>query len=214
MQRHGVPPEYAGLSHCASAATVRTSQVCSTGATSSRMASSARSASRACSRGSRYSDWSSSPLLGVNSARKCGSRSCQGPGTPNCSVQFTAGIPARVIFSAAGAAYGKSGRSWSVRRLSHTCRKPGERQSVNRLTLYAADSTAAQAAGVQRGERQLGEDVLFDLVGRLQVQGERGDHAQRAERGDRPVEPPVAPGQGHRRAVRRDQLDLADHRRQ
>lgn len=99
-------------------------------------------------RGSRYSDWSSVPLLGVNSARKCGSRSCQGPATPNCSVQLTAGIPGTgCIFSVAGAAHGKSASGWSVRRLTQACRKPGARQSVNRLTLYADPMTAPKVAG-------------------------------------------------------------------
>ena len=45
------------------------------------------------SRGTKYSDCSSSPLLGVNSTRKCASRSCHGPATPSCSVQFTGGMP-------------------------------------------------------------------------------------------------------------------------
>ncbi len=47
------------------------------------------------------------------------------------------------IFSAAGAAQGKAGRAWSVRRFSHTCRKPGARQSVNRLTLYPVAITVS-----------------------------------------------------------------------
>ena len=37
----------------------------------------------ACPRGSRYSDWISSPALGVNPIRKCGSRSDQRPGMPS-----------------------------------------------------------------------------------------------------------------------------------
>ena len=41
--------------------------------------------------------------------------------------------------SVAGAAHGKSGSGWSVRRLSHTCRKPGSRQSVNRLLADLTD---------------------------------------------------------------------------
>ncbi|CAM5242108.1 hypothetical protein SALBM217S_02767 [Streptomyces griseoloalbus] len=142
--RATVSRPYAGPSHCSSAATVRTSQVWSTGATVPRMPSRACSASTAVSLGSRYSDWSSAPLLGVKSARKCGSRSCHGPGTPNCSVQFTPGIPGTgCIFSVAGAAHGKSVRGRSVRCFTHTCRKPGSRQSVNKLTLYAADITAS-----------------------------------------------------------------------
>ena len=41
-------------------------------------------------RGTKYSDCSSLPLLGVNPMRKWGNRSYQGPGTPICSVQFSA----------------------------------------------------------------------------------------------------------------------------
>ena len=41
----------------------------------------------------RYSDCSSSPALGVNSSRKCGSRSYHGPGTPSCCVQWPVGMP-------------------------------------------------------------------------------------------------------------------------
>lgn len=135
---------YAGPSHWASAAIVRTSQVCRTGASTAPISSTACSAAVACPRGSRYSDCSSAPLLGTNSARKCGSRSCQGPGTPNCSVQLTAGMPGTgCIFSVAGAAHGKSTSAWSVRRFNHTWRNPGARQSVNRLTLYAEAATAS-----------------------------------------------------------------------
>ena len=37
--------------------------------------------------------WSSSPPLGVNPTRKWGSRSPDGPGTPNCSVQLAVSAP-------------------------------------------------------------------------------------------------------------------------
>src|SRR6187200_1690824 len=40
--------------------------------------------------GMKYSDCNSFPLLGVKPILKWGSRSYQGPGTPNCSVQFSA----------------------------------------------------------------------------------------------------------------------------
>ena len=53
----------------------------------------ARQASRAASRGTKYSDCSSSPLLGVNSTRKCASRSCHGPATPSCGVQLPVDMP-------------------------------------------------------------------------------------------------------------------------
>ena len=52
----------------------------------------AAKASTACRRGRRYSDWISSPLLGVNRIRKCGMRSDQGPGLPNCGVQGVGSI--------------------------------------------------------------------------------------------------------------------------
>src|SRR5579863_3269507 len=42
------------------------------------------------SRGTKYSVCNSLPALGVNPILKCGSRSCQGPGTPICGVQFSA----------------------------------------------------------------------------------------------------------------------------
>ena len=47
-------------------------------------------ASTACSRGTKYSDCNSLPALGVKPMRKCGRRSYHGPGTPICSVQFSA----------------------------------------------------------------------------------------------------------------------------
>src|SRR3974390_1741787 len=49
----------------------------------------ARMASTACSRGIKYSDCNSLPALGVKPILKCGKRSYQGPGIPNCSVQFS-----------------------------------------------------------------------------------------------------------------------------
>ncbi len=59
-------------------------------------------------------------------------------------MQLTAGMPGTgCIFSVAGAAQGNAGSGWSVRRLSHTCRKPGARQSVKRLTLYAVAITVS-----------------------------------------------------------------------
>ena len=81
------------LIHRSSAAIVRISPIWSTGAMRSPMRPSASMAATPNSRGTRNSDWSSSPLLGVKARRKCGSRSCHGPGTPSCSVVFSAAIP-------------------------------------------------------------------------------------------------------------------------
>ena len=58
-------PTDAGLSQRSSAAIVRTSDTRMSGASRSRIASSARKASTACSCATRYSVWSSSPALGV-----------------------------------------------------------------------------------------------------------------------------------------------------
>lgn len=44
----------------------------------------------ACCRGTKYSDCNSLPALGVKPIRKWGKRSYHGPGTPICSVQFSA----------------------------------------------------------------------------------------------------------------------------
>ena len=54
---------------------------------------SARTASTPSSCAIAYSDWSSSPPLGVKPRRKWGSRSADGPGTPSCSVAFEGSAP-------------------------------------------------------------------------------------------------------------------------
>ena len=59
-----------GLSHKSSGATVRISAICRTGASKLPRLARASNAPAATCRGTRYSDCSSSPLLGVNSARK------------------------------------------------------------------------------------------------------------------------------------------------
>lgn len=83
---------YAGESHQPSAATTRSSDTCSRGCSTVPIARSAASAAGASCRRTKYSLCSSSPrLLGDSSARKCGRRSCHGPGTP-CSVHAAGGI--------------------------------------------------------------------------------------------------------------------------
>jgi len=77
---------YALDNHRSSAATVRISLICSSGAISGASSRTARIASMARARGTRYSDWISSPFDGVNSNRKCARRSLHGPTTPNCCV--------------------------------------------------------------------------------------------------------------------------------
>ena len=55
-------------------------------------------------RGTWYSDCSSSPLLGVKPMRKCGSRSDQGPGTPQLRGAVTGSMPRIGWRSAVGGA--------------------------------------------------------------------------------------------------------------
>ena len=125
---------YIGLIHSRSAATVRISQTCRTGwmrPASERIAS---IAAAACSRGSRNSDCSSAPLLGVKPMRKCGSRSCHGPGRPSCGVQLTASSSMIGWRSTvAGRAPNSSSRT-SPRAFTHTW-STRSRQRVNTLTL-------------------------------------------------------------------------------
>ena len=106
----------------------------------------ARSASTACSRGIRYSVWSSAPALGVWSIRKCGRRSCHGPGHAELLGAGVRRHPADRVDRD-----GRLGRAEerpaaarrpvvrrSTRRLSQTCSNTGPRHSVNRLTLSAS----------------------------------------------------------------------------
>jgi hypothetical protein len=109
----------AGLSHRSSAATVRISLICRSGAirgARERRASHARCPYR---RGTKYSLCSSSPRLGVKPVRKWGSRSCQAPGRPNWSVRFSTGmsvsmcvgtVAARAPKKSSGATPGSSAR--------------------------------------------------------------------------------------------------------
>ena len=68
-----------GLSHNLSRATLRTSVTCTIGAIRSLRRATAINADGASRRGTKYSLCSSSPLLGVNSMRKCGNLSYHGP---------------------------------------------------------------------------------------------------------------------------------------
>ncbi len=122
---------------------MRTSLICTTGAIRSETPRSASSADAASARSTRYSDWSSSPALGVNSARKCGSRSCAGPVRPCCSVHAagsTPGIGWRGP-SASGApnhCVAGNGCVWSATRcLVQNWNTGSAPQAVNMLVLYA-----------------------------------------------------------------------------
>src|SRR4051812_8925796 len=98
-------------------------------------------ASVACWCGTKYSVCSSLPLLGVKPILKCGIRSYHAPGTPICSVQFSAdnsAIGCRLCV--AGFAPKKSYFALlfvasSTRLLTHTSLILSDAQSVNKLTL-------------------------------------------------------------------------------
>src|SRR5215218_1035291 len=81
------------LIHNLSAATTRISDTCKIGRILSARVRTASMASTAYRRGNRYSDCSSSPLLGVKPMRKWGKRSAQEPALPNCGVQELASSP-------------------------------------------------------------------------------------------------------------------------
>ncbi len=123
---------------------LRTSDTCSTGSTTSRTAATAASAAPASARATKYSLCSSSPLLGVNSSLKWGSRSNHGPGTPSWTVQFSAGIPGTGFQGSAAARAPHSSRSGpapagspipSTRCFDHTWNSSGSSNRVKRLTL-------------------------------------------------------------------------------
>ena len=114
-----------------SAAIVRISATWSSGANGGARPAGPRPA--AWPRGTRYSDCSSSPRLGVNASRKCGSRSCHGPTTPRCSV--TARGAGRACAACRSPRPRRTGRRPPVRGLHPTCPTRPSAQSVNRLTL-------------------------------------------------------------------------------
>src|SRR5699024_3558556 len=134
-----------GESHSSSAATVRISEACSSGRIRSPSGMTASSAAARCSRAMKYSDWISSPLLGVNSRRKWGRRSCAGPGSPVWSVQKSAGIPGRGC-TASRARRPPSQLSGSCSSVPTTCFTQAwamcPSQRWNRLTLLPPASIA------------------------------------------------------------------------
>ena len=119
----------------------------------------ASSAATASARGTRYSDCSSSPADGVNSSRKCGSRSNHGPGTPSCSVHASAGRP--MIGCRACVASSAPSRSTTARRRSAASASNGSRcfthswsatsvrdHRVKMLTLVPSEVTASRSARI------------------------------------------------------------------
>ena len=102
-------------------------------------------AAGACRRGTKYSLCSSAPRLGVNSIRKCGSRSCHGPGSPSWAVSASSGAPRSMcVVATAGdtpwrprASSGSTNPSppESVLDFTHTWLRSGRSQSVKTLTL-------------------------------------------------------------------------------
>jgi len=136
-----VSRSYDPLSHSRSAAVARNSDTSSSGVISG---DSRRTASRAAApraRSTKYSDWISSPLLGGESIRKCGSRSDHGPAAPT-TVRLSTGASTsrggpgsgRLPKNSGGAGV-RSGSGPSRRRLTHAASSVWPLQSVNRLTL-------------------------------------------------------------------------------
>ena len=128
---------------------VRISDTCSSGPIAARSALTRCNASTALDRGTRYSVCNSSPKLGVKSRRKCGRRSCHGPGIPHCSVQQSAG------YSGSGwiwvcwrrAPSHSSANSCSVvsfRRLRNSWQSGPSRHVVNALTLYELENNSSK----------------------------------------------------------------------
>src|SRR5262245_60619279 len=115
-----------GLSQKLSAAIVRISDIKRCGVIALPIFCMAKMASAAFLYGTKNSACNSLPLLGVNPILKCGKRSYHLPGTPICSVQFSAEISMiGCKFFVAGLAPKKSGFtvllvSSSIRLLIHT----------------------------------------------------------------------------------------------
>ena len=191
-----------GLSHSASAATVRSSHTSSVSRTAAPAPSSASIAPAACRRGTRYSDWISSPSLGVKLSRKCGRRSDHGPGRPSCAVAWAGSLPMigwRSVVAGRAPKSASRGGGPPVRLLEpHLVhgRAPARE---------GADGVGAREDLVevleQRVPGQPLEDVLADLVGGLDVEGDPRDRPERAERDDVPLE--VRPRRGRRSPARR-----------
>src|SRR5207302_9279705 len=105
-----------------------------------------------CRRGTKYSDCSSLPALGVKPMRKCGRRSYHGPGTPICSVQFSAASAAMgwkflvAAFAPRNSDEGAKALPSSTRLFIQTSLTFLFRQSVKRLTLYALEEMASKCS--------------------------------------------------------------------
>ena len=210
---------YAALSHRSSARTVRTSHTCSSGAMRPAIPRTASSAATASARGTRYSDCSSSPAEGVNSSRKCGSRSNHGPGTPSCCVQASAARP-RIGCRACVAARAPRASAAAPRRaaasasngsrcFTHSWSATSVRDHVVKmLTLVPSEVTASRSASTASHGGPFVHG-LGHVVGRLDVELERRDDAERAEVHDRSREVGVAALEHDRLAVGGDELDAA-----
>ena len=144
--------------------------------------------------GRRYSDCSSSPLLGVNSSRKCGSRSCHG------RPRRAAGWRSR----------------WACRRRGArgpSASRPPQRSCGRRPVRELLEPDLAEPLGSPRGEHaravrrrqdrleavgdpRVGDGVdhaLHHVEGRDEVEGHPDHDPEPSERDDRPVEPGLAP---------------------
>ena len=140
---------YAGESQKSSAAMLRTSPQSRTSARSVATERIARIARDACSRATKYSLCSSSPSAdGGHSARKCGSRSFQAPGSP-CGVQLAGSIPG-TMWSGADASEPRKklrvGGATGTRRFTHACWTPLASQRVKSDTELAQLISASNEA--------------------------------------------------------------------
>ena len=187
---------------------MRISVTWSAGRTASPSARTASMAASACARGTRYSDWISSPTLGVKPIWKCGSRSDQRPGTPCWRVQWTGSRPGIGCRSpVAGRAPNSSSRGEPARDLTHT--EAVSSQRVNTLTLSPAARDLVEVLE-QRVPRQALVDALGDLVGGLDVERDARDDSERAQADHETVEVRVAARRGEDLAVRGHQLEPGD----
>ncbi len=160
-------------------------------------------------RSTKNSAWISSPELGVESARKCGSRSHHGPERPSCSVQASAAAPG---IGWRGPSAGdseprsnESGVGSSVRCLHHSL--------SDRIT-PACEHTHAVRSGQDRielvGQRLPIQSVVHRLghvVVRLGLQHDTSDQAECAEVDDHAVEVRVALIERRHVTGREEQID-------
>lgn len=104
-------------------------------------------ASTMFARGTRNSDCTSSPLLGVNSSLKCARRSFHGPGTPPWVVVLVAAWSGSMCSSTVwriAPNRSSGGVGWSMRDFSQAIFMVSPSQFVNRLTLYALEVIASK----------------------------------------------------------------------